>query len=57
MKELLDEMHRFIFERSLNLFDFWYLVAIATLATEYTAWCWLLVIPCVYVSVKEYNKL
>lgn len=57
MKELLTDMHRFIFERSLNLFDFWYMTTIATLAAEYSSWWWLALIPCIYVSIKEYNKL
>ena len=57
MKEIFTEMHRFIFERSLNLFDWWYITVIGSLATEYSAWFFLLLIPCVYISVTEYRKL
>lgn len=57
MNELLSNMHRFIFERSLNLFDFWYITVVASLATEYSAWIWLLIIPCMMVSISEQRKL
>lgn len=57
MREILEDIHSFIFTHSLNIFDFWYLGAISALASEYSAWCWLLLIPCLVVSVRENNKL
>jgi len=57
MKEFLDEIHSFIFVHTFNLFDLWYLSAIASLSTEFSPWWWLMLIPCVYVSIRENNKL
>lgn len=57
MKEFLSSVHRYIFERSLNLFDFWCVLAIGTLAAEYSNWFWLLLFPCVVVSITEQRKL
>ena len=57
MKEFLDEIHSLIFTHSLNIFDLWALTTISSLATEYSGWCWLLLIPCVIVSIRENNKL
>lgn len=57
MNEFLSSVHRYIFERSLNLFDFWCVLAIGALAAEYSAWFWLMLIPCVMVSITEQRKL
>jgi len=57
MREFLDEIHSMVFTHSLNIFDLWALVTISTLAAEYSAWFWLMLIPCVVVSIKENNKL
>jgi hypothetical protein len=57
MNDIIASIHRFIFERTLNLFDWWSMSLVAFLATEYSVWCWLLIIPCIYVSISESRKL
>ena len=57
MNDFLTEMHRFIFNRSLSLFDFFYMTTISSLASEISAWFWLLLIPCFIVSYNEYLKV
>lgn len=57
MDDFLTEMHRFIFDRALSIFDFFYITTIGSLATEISAWFWLLLIPCFIVSYNEYLKV
>lgn len=51
INNLISDILTFIFNRSINLFDFWAIMAIAHLHAEYdTLWVWVLFIPAVAIS-------
>lgn len=57
MSDIMNSVHRLIFERTLNLFDWWCISLISVLAAEYSAWFWLMIIPCIYISITQHKKL